>query len=657
MKKLFSLLLCSLLIMSLSACSSDTAGSTDTTTTQPVTYVEAFSGDPTTFDYVVTALATDHEVNVNFIDGLLEHDTYGNLVASLAESWSTNDDATVWTFNIREGVNWVTNTGEVYAEVTAQDFVTGLRHGAEFDSGTAWLLMGVIEGYTEYLTSDFSDAEWDKVGIKAVDDYTLEIYTEVGEDGTSTPIPYFDSMTTYTVLYPVNQTFLESQGEGCKLGSPDSDTCSFGSLKSDSILYNGAYILSSYDSKSKIEFTKNAAYWDAENVFIDVVTRIYDDGSDPYSVINGFEQGTYVYAGLNPTWDDYDAYATKYEDNAYFAVSNSYVFGLVFNFNRQTFEETNYADDLTLRSNTQEALLNTNFRNAIKYAFDRTAYLATRSPLELAEATLRNVNNIDTAGITSDGTGYYALVEEAYTTLTGETIDLSDGQNPYLDKETALEYIELAKADGIEFPIHLDMLVIETSDALVKQANSMKQSIEENTDGQIIIEIVLRSEDTVYSIAYYNEDPAYADYDISTFTGWGPDYQDPKSFVDIYSPTTGYYMTSVGLETGDGDAEIKETVGLLQYEEYYRAADAITDDLDARYEAFALADAWLLANTIYIPNSQQTRSQLVSYIVPFTAMYASTGTDQYKFKGIQLQDEIVTAEQYAAAEEAWSQGN
>ena len=649
MKKLFTLLFCALLALTLVGCGNN-SGSTTTTDT-PTEWVEATSREVETMDYVVTALASDHEINANLVDGLLENDRYGHLVGALAETWDKNDDATVWTFNLRKGVKWVTNTGEEYAEVTADDFVTGLRHGAEFDSGTSWLLMGVIKGYSEYLNSDFSDAAWEQVGIKAIDEYTVEYTME-------TSVPYFDSMTTYAVLYPVNRTFLESKGTGCVLGAPNKEACEFGTVALDSILYNGGYILTTNDSKSSAVLTKNEAYWDAENVHLTKVTRIYDGGEDPYSVIKGFEQGTYVSAGLSASWEDYDSYVEKYADNAFFELANPTVFGVVYNFNRQIFEETEYAEDLTLRQQTRDAILNTNFRKALQAAFDRTAYLAVSAPEALATATLRNVNNFPEAGLTSDGVPYFDLVEEAYTELTGEVVNLEDGQDPWLNKDKALAYIEAAKAEGVVFPVHLDMLVVETSDRLVKQANSMKQSVSENTDGQIIIELVLRSQDVVEAIAYDNMDPYMSDYDISTFTGWSPDYADPKSFVDIYSPTTGYYMTSCGLGTVDGDGnvedlEVKEKVGFMEYERLYREADAITDDMDARYKAFAKADAYLIANVLFAPGQQQTRSQLVQRVVPFTRCYSTTGISEYKYKGAQLQNDVVTVEQYEAAKAEW----
>lgn len=645
MKKVLTLLLCSLFALSLVGCSNNGGGSGDSAYTGPTEMTVATSREVQTMDYVITALATDHEINANLVDGLLENDQYGHLVGALAESWKTNEDQSVWTFHLREGLVWVNNLGEEYGAVTAEDFVTGMRHGAEFGSGTSYLLEGVVKGYSEYEQSDFSDEAWAEVGVKAIDELTVEYTLEA-------PTPYFGSMTTYAVLYPVNRQFLESKGEGCKLGSPDPETCEFGTVNLDSILYNGAYILTTNDAKSSAVLTKNESYWDAEHVYLEKVTRIYDGGEDPYSVINGFEAGTYASASLNSSWENYAEYKEKYADNAYYSLPNASVFGVVFNFNRQSFDYTNYADDLTLRENTHNAILNANFRRALRSAFDRVAYNAVSMPEDLATASLRNVNNFPDAALTSDGKDYMTLVTEAYDEMTGTTVDLSDGQNPW-DPATTMDYIEAAKAEGVVFPVHLDMLVIETSDRLVKQANSMKQSVEANSEGNIIIEIVYEDEDTVQNIAYYNQDPAASDYDISTFTGWSPDYADPKSFVDIYSPTTGYYMTSCGLQMGSGDSAVKTAAGFDEYEELYRAADAITDDMDARYKAFAKADAYLIDQCLFIPGYMDTRTETVSKVVPFTKCYSNTGISEYKYKNIKLQDEIVTVEQYNAAMEEW----
>lgn len=620
-------------------------------------YVYSDSREVASMDYLVTALASDHQYNVNFVDGLVICDSYGAYQPAVAESWTANEDATVWTFKLKKGVKWVTAAGDEYGEVTAEDFVTGLRHAAEFQSGTAYVVSSV-EGFSDYMSAgDYSDEAWAKVGVKAIDDYTVE-YT------LNAPTPYFYTQVEYSVFYPVNKTFLESKGDGCKLGTPDTNSCTFGQATPDSILYNGAYILSSFDVKSQTVMVKNPAYYAADEVYLEKVTVIYDEGSDPYEMIRSFEQNVYAYAGLSTQWGDevFNEMMAKYDGYVNPTLSNYYAFGIVFNYNRVTYENTAHADDAD-KENTKAAIRNENFRLAMKSAFDAQAYLEVSAPTEIAKATLRNINGVPNLVSTSDGTLYGTLVEDAYEEITGTRVSLADGQWPWLSKENALAYIEAAKADGITFPVHVDMLVIETSDRLTKQGLSFKQSIEENTDGQIIVDLIMRDQDTVQNIAYYSESWDEADYDISTFTGWGPDYVDPKSFVEIYSPVDGYYMHSCGLtdkgatQSDDfgADDELKTQLGFYEYEDLYRAADAITDDLDARYKAFAKADAYLLAHGLYIPTSMQTRSARVSHIVPFSAPYSS-GVSQYKYRGVQLQEDVVTTEQYQAAMAAWEKG-
>ena len=678
MKKLLTVMLSLLMILSVAACSQKTETVEETTTVEETEGYDASAVDVSSLklantkeytyndnselanmDYTTTALATDHEMNVNFVDGLVECDQYGNYIGSIAESWESNEDATVWTFYLRKGVKWVTSAGEEYAEVVADDFVTGLRHGAEFVSGTAYVATAV-DGYSDYMANgDYSDEAWEKVGIKALDDYTVQFTLN---DST----PYFYTQVEYTTFYPVNKAFLESKGNGCKLGSPDVNDCQFGAgATPDAILYNGAYILSSFDVQSSTVLVKNEAYWDAANTNLDKITVIYDTGADPYSTIRGFEQNIYAAAALSTSWGDevFNTFKNKYDGYVTVTNPNAYAFGVVFNYNRVLFDNTNYADDETERANTQAAIRNENFRLALKSSFDVLAYLSTTTTTEVAEATIRNLNGVPNLVTTSDGTLYSTLVEEAYEELTGEKVSLADGQWPWLDKAKALEYIEAAKAEGINFPVHVDMLVNQDSDAQVKRAQSMAQSISDNTDGQIIIELVLRDQDTVQNIAYYSESWDEADYDISTFTGWGPDYVDPKTFTEIYSPVDGYYMHACGLtDLGatnspdyGSDDDLKEELGFNEYEALYREADAIKGDTDARYAAFAKADAYLLAHGLYIPTSQQTRSVRVTHVVPFSAIY-STGVSQYKLKTVQLQEDLVTVEQYNAAKAIFDNG-
>ena len=96
------------------------------------TYQTYFTTSYSSLNYFSTSYATVREIVSNCVDGLVEHDKYGVYVASLADSWDHNEDYTVWTFHIREGLKWVDHTGaETEYDVTAQDFVDGIRYIAD----------------------------------------------------------------------------------------------------------------------------------------------------------------------------------------------------------------------------------------------------------------------------------------------------------------------------------------------------------------------------------------------------------------------------------------------------------------------------------------------------------------------------------------------
>ena len=416
----------------------DEGGSSESTDVYRNDYNYVYSSDPDTFDYLYTFQAIDNEHTSNFVDGLLEHDQYGNLVGALAESYEVNDDSTVFTFKIREGATWVTDEGEEYADVTAHDFVAGLRHAAEFQSQTLYLVQYTIKNLDAYTKGE---VEWEEVGIKALDDYTLE-YTL--EEST----PYFHTLTTYSTLMPVNQEFLESKGEGCKLGSPDPGNCSFGEVAADGILYNGAYILSNYASKSVIEYTANENYWDAEHVYIPKVKLVYYNGSDPDSLFNGFDKGEYSAA---PVYTDnaaiYKTAKEKYGDAIYISRTTSMTFWISWIFDRNIYHAPgNETQDVSPQTDKQKAdtslaKQNTAFRKAIFYASDISAVNSQYVGEDLKLGRLRNTLTQPDFVLTSEGTLYGDLVSKALTqtnpTEYPEGFDLSDGQLAYYNPELA----------------------------------------------------------------------------------------------------------------------------------------------------------------------------------------------------------------------------
>ena len=659
MKKILCASLAALLV---AGCSGAKTG--NETTSEDAYYV--FSTDVQTLDWHMSQRATDAEITANCVDALTETNSYNNYVGALAESWEANEEKTEWTFHLRDA-NWVTNTGEVYAPVTADDFVAGLQHLADFDGPTLWIAGSFVEGLADY--ADGKTTDFSTVGVEAVDEKTVK-YT------LTAPTPFFNTIVANNAFWPVNRDFLESKGDGCKLGDPDTSNCGYGApTDPSSILYNGAYIIDELVSKSSQKLHKNEAYWDAEHVYVNKISRVYNDGSDPAATVKGFEQAEnpFYMATLLTTAPDFAKYLEQYKDYAYTGIQNAYSFGMNFNLNRVNYENSNKT--AAQFADSKAALLNSSFRRALKFALDRVSYMATAVDPSIAEKALRTIECPWDFVTTSDGRAYGELVQAA---SEDPTVDLSEGQDSIYNPEKAQAELAKAKTElNVSWPIILDVLVDEADPSNISQASSLEQSVEaslgvENLD----IQIHPVDDDTYTGSSYTSNGPQDACWDISTSTGWGYDYVDPKSYLSIFSPVNGDVIrTSMGLNyygenqfdgielTGPNgeavssdeankanDAAI-EASGLLKYQEMIDEAYAINDDLDKRYEAEAKAEAYLLDNALYVNIQTQTRAVnwTLSRIKPFTNKYLNYS----KMKGVIIQKDPVTAEEYQAAYEQW----
>lgn len=625
-----------------------------------------FSTDVQTLDWHMSQRATDAEITANCVDALTETNSYNNYVGALAESWEANEEKTEWTFHLRDA-KWVTNTGEDYAPVTADDFVAGLQHLADFDGPTLWIAGSFVDGLADY--ADGKTTDFSTVGVEAVDEKTVK-YT------LTAPTPFFNTIVANNAFWPVNRDFLESKGDGCKLGDPDTSNCGYGApTDPSSILYNGAYIIDELVSKSSQKLHKNEAYWDAEHVYVNKISRVYNDGSDPAATVKGFEQAEnpYYMATLLTTAPDFQKYLEQYKDYAYTGIQNAYSFGMNFNLNRVNYENSNKT--AAQFADAKAALLNSSFRRALKFGLDRVSYMATAVDPSIAEKALRTIECPWDFVTTSDGRAYGELVQAA---SEDPTVDLSEGQDSIYNPEKAKAELEKAKAElNVSWPIILDILVDEADPSNISQASSLEQSIEaslgvENVD----IQIHPVDDDTYTGSSYTSNGPQDACWDISTSTGWGYDYVDPKSYLSIFSPVNGdvirnsmglnYYgenqFDGIELTGPNGEAVSSEEAnkandaaveasGLLKYQEMIDEAYAINDDLDKRYEAEAKAEAFLLDNALYVNIQTQTRAVnwTLSRIKPFTNKYLNYS----KMKGVIIQKDPVTAEEYQAAYEQW----
>lgn len=680
MKKFLALLLAVVMVLSLAACGSEAPAPApteapaeqpaETPAEQPAEEptaepVEEYTGpdtfsmianfDITTLDYVYNNKSSNGDYVNNFVEGLLTQDNHGKLVPGMASEWSCNDDASEWYFTIRDDAVWSTSAGEEYDAVTAEDFVTGLKHAVDSKSETLGLIADLIVGLREYSKGT---GKWEDVGIKA--DGNQLTYTLTG------PCGYFDGMTTYTILWPINAEFLESKGSD------------FGAVEPDSILYNGCYILSSLVPAQEVRFDANPNYYDAKNVFVQHVVVTYSDGKDPAQNFNMFVNGEVTSTTVNQSLPEVVAKAAElYPDNQYKSMTTATSYWGAFNWDRQMYALYNDPSVSTTsktdaqKADAKAAILNADFRRAVYAAYSAHAVEAITLGEEHADGVIRNTLVPYTFQTTSDGRTYGSIVEKYAAELVAdyEGIDLNDGHDAWYNPELAKTFAERAKeelGDSVsEWPIHIDVPVYAASENQKNMQLAMKKSIEDAIGEYVVIDLqFLEGNSSVYYSSFYNMPTGEENsIDLVFGAGWGPDYGDPLTYLHCFDVHDGDMLNYSGINIeSQGQSEeqkaVLETLGLNEVQEIVDQATAATGD--ERIELFAKAEAMLLTNGILRPYSTSGANITISKVKPFTVGYGLYGQAAYNqvpyFKYMQLLDEPVTAAEYEAAKEAWMAG-
>ena len=567
---------------------------------------------------------------------------------------SHNDDASEWYFTIRDDAVWSTSAGEEYDAVTAEDFVTGMKHAADSKSETLGLIVDLIAGLREYSEGTGS---WEDVGVKA--DGNKLTYT------LTKPCAYFDGMTTYSILFPVNAEFLESKGSD------------FGAVEPDSILYNGCYILSSLVPSQEVRFDANPNYYDAKNVFVQHVVVTYSDGKDPAQNFNMFVNGEVTSTSVNQSLPEVKAKADElFADNQYKSMTTSTSFWGAFNWDRQSYALYNDPSVATTsktdaqKADTKAAILNADFRRAVYAAFSAHAYEAIARGEELADDVIRNTLVPYTFVVTSDGHNYGSLVEKYVSEMLPEYegIDLNDGHDAWYNPDNAKIFAERAKealGDSVsEWPVHIDIPVDGANENFKNMALAMQKSIEDAIGEYVKVDLQFLEPRSAFLSTHYSM-PTGVDNstDLAFSAGWGPDYGDPLTYLCCFDVEKGDMLNYSGINTKDQDqseeqAELLKTIGLDDVQAVVDAADAAVGD--ERIELFAKAEAMLLSGGFLRPFSTSGGSLAVSRVKPFTVAYSLYGQASYNavpyFKYMQLLDEPVLADDYYAAKEAWLKG-
>ena len=526
------------------------------------------------WDVLATSYAADSEILVQTYDGLVENDMENQEKPALAVSYTVSEDGLKYTFKLREGVVWVDNQGRKVADLTADDFVAGMQHMMDVQGGLEYLVCAGcanIVNADQYISGEVTD--FTQVGVKAVDDYTLE-YT------LTEATPYFPTMLGYGVFAPMSRLYYESMGG--KFGADFDETAEtylYGKGP-DSIAYCGPYVITSYTPNNSIVLEANESYWNAENINLKSFTYMYTDGTDHQKMYDDFFNGVVDTLGMTTERVAIAKEKGTFDKYSYISDTDATTYCGFFNLRRAAFvtgenigKSAKTEEDIT---RTGAAMLNQHFRLALAMSIDRGTYNAQSVGEELKLNSLVNsytpgnyVNLPTEVKIAINGTEktyaagtmYGQIVQDQLNAdgikLTVWNGTASTGFDGWYNKEAVAtemaKAIEELKAVGIEVsaekPIYLDIPVRGDSETSKNQKNAMKQSIEEATAGCIKVNLVeYATRDDYLAATYRFEVGKDANYDLNDGSGWGPDYGDPSTYLGTMLPNYAGYMTkSLGI--------------------------------------------------------------------------------------------------------------
>ncbi len=570
-------------------------------------YVSVYSGEITTMNFLVTGSENEHIVIANTMDNLIEYDQYGIVKPALATSWTVSPDGLVWTFNLRKGVKWVTWEGKEYGEVVAQDWVDAAKYimTKANASNTADVIYGVVkngENYWEGKVTDFAE-----VGVKAKDKYVLE-YT------LARPVPYFLSMLSYTAFLPLSGKFLAEVGP--KFGT-DNKT----------VLYNGAYVFSTFEPQVTRVFTKNDKYWDKGNVNIKRLIYKYNKESATLSP-ELFLRGEIGYASIPSSIIDSWMKDPNKQKQVHPARVSAYTYFYAFNFNPKFAPE--YQPE-----NWKVAVNNKAFRKSLYHALDRRAAMLTAEPY----APDRKIHNTVTPRnfASAGGKDYVDTSDLAAISKTNS-----------FDKAKAAQFKAQAQkelAGKATFPVKIMMPYNAGGTEWANRVQVVEQQLE-GLLGADYIDVIPVAFPATGFLGATRRAGNYAMQECN----WGPDYADPETYTDPFVTGSNYNWPELAEGYMGPDGKTPKYEGMVE------TAKAETKDMKKRYELFAKAEAFLIGEAFVIPYAVGGGGFEASKLEPFTCPFAPFGLSYLKFKGQIVLDKALSMEEYQNLETKWTKG-
>ena len=542
-------------------------------------YTMSYTSDPETWDVLASSNAVDADAIVNTYDGLYAYDSENVLQPALAERHTVSEDGLTYTFYLRKGVQWVDSQGREIAELKADDFVAGMQHMMDAQGGMEYLVQDLIVNAKGYISGTITD--FSQVGVRAVDEYTLEYTLEK-------PTSYFMTMLGYGVFAPMcRQYYVARGGAFGNSFDPSAEGYSYGKSP-DSIAYCGPYLVSNATRENTIVFRVNPAYWNKEQVTLQTITWLFNNGQDVTKPYNDMKAGVLdgcglTAASLETARREKTANGQSWFDQyGYIAAPTATTFLAFYNLNRTAFANASDGSVVSQKNEAERvrsaaAMHNVHFRRALSLGLDRGAYNAQVVGEELRYASLRNSFTpgkfielteevevlINGAPVTFPAGTFYGQIVQAQLQADGSTVQVwdpegddglgsSDGfdgwYNPRAAAEELRKAIEELAAVGVEVsaqnPIYLDLPYAGSVEHYTNRANAYKKSVETALSGCVVINLAAGADLRQWQNAgYFINNGTQANYDVCDIAGWGPDYGDPASYLNTLLPDYAGYMT------------------------------------------------------------------------------------------------------------------
>lgn len=461
--------------------------------------------EPTGLNTLTSTYAIEFSLFKHMYENLVTLDDDDNTVPGAAESWDYDEDTLTYTFHLRKDGVWTNGD-----PVTAKDFEFAWSQALNPDvaSDYAYFLY-FIKNAEKYFNGEVT---WDEVGVKVVDDYTLEVTMEQ-------PTPYALFLFSFGTFAPINQRFYEAVGADLY------------STEAQYFCTNGPFALTEWSHNDKIVMQKNDAWHGAADVEVEEIDwKIITDAN---AALSSFLAGDLDMVGLGTGELIKQAEAAGATIQSYTDGTSFYIY-----FN-----------------NNDQYLSNVNLRRALFNAIDEQKEIDT-----VWQNDNEPMTSFTAPGVSAtDGTSFAGKVGELYA--------------PSRDQEKAKEYLATALSElGCTVDDLSAHLSIDCGDSATSTAEA---SFYQEQWRQVLgIEVTVNPMITKQG----SQNRKTGNY-VMSVTGWGPDYNDPNTFLDLWVTDGGNNQTGFSNERYDEliDLASKET-DLEKRESYFIECEQIIAD-------------------------------------------------------------------------------